>query len=74
MRVAGVPFGLGIDKPTDLARTRGCAGCSRQHYSFSGCPASLLVRVICCSLVIAVPLLRLLVGRASDGADSADRD
>jgi hypothetical protein len=40
----------------------------------SGCPASLLVRVIRCSLVIAVPLLRLLVSRASDRADSADRD
>jgi hypothetical protein len=40
----------------------------------SGCPASLLVRVIRCSLVIAVPLLRLLVSRAGDRADSADRD
>jgi hypothetical protein len=40
----------------------------------SGCPASLLVRVIRCSLVVAVPLLRLLVSRASDRADSADRD
>jgi hypothetical protein len=40
----------------------------------SGGPASLLVRVIRRSLVIAVPLFRLLVGRARDGADRADRE
>ena len=72
MRGEGVPFGLGMDKPTDLADTRVCRFSTT--LLFSGCPASLLVRVIRCSLMIAVPLLRLLVGRARDGADGADRD
>ena len=74
MRVGGAPFGLGIDKSTELADTRSVPVALGNTTPSSGCPASLLVRVICCSLVIAVPLLRLLVSRASDRADSADRD
>jgi hypothetical protein len=44
------------------------------HLSSSGGPAPLLVHVLRRSLVLAVPLLRLLIGRASYGTDGADRE